>query len=210
MVGIDAQRLIVCRPFGFDKMCPPGQFMTGFDGQGNIKCEPATVPPPATHKQVFILSDTSDGNLGGVAGADTRCQDAAGAAGLSGIFLAWIADSDPASAPASRFVQAAVPYQNVLGQVIANNWADLTDGSLIREIDTDENGVVVLPTFIPVTNVEFDGTQADFNDHCNDWSSNSVSLLGVHGDENAVTTAWTNSGFEDCFLTQLTLYCFEQ
>ena len=52
---------------------------------------------------VFVTSQTFTGNLGGIAGADQKCQDLADAAGLPGIYKAWLADSDPASAPAQPF-----------------------------------------------------------------------------------------------------------
>ena len=94
---------------------------------------------------VFVSSQKFNGNLGGIAGADQKCQDLADAAGLPGTYFAWLADSDPANAPASRFTQAPNAYLrpgigSAAPQVVADDWADLTDGSLDLAINVTENG----------------------------------------------------------------------
>ena len=64
---------------------------------------------------VFVTSETYTGNLGGVAGADDKCQALADQAGLPGVYMAWIADSVPASAPATRFFQAPSGLHSTAG-----------------------------------------------------------------------------------------------
>ena len=54
-----------------------------------------TLTEPATPKTVFVSSQTYDGNLGGLAGADAKCQGLADAAGLKGTFKALLLDSWP-------------------------------------------------------------------------------------------------------------------
>jgi cysteine-rich repeat protein len=41
-------------------------------------------------KKVFVSSQMYDGNLGGLAGADAKCQALADAANLTGTYMAWI------------------------------------------------------------------------------------------------------------------------
>ena len=92
---------------------------------------------------VFVTSTRYNGNLGGLAGADAICQERAEAAGLApGIYLAWLSvDSGSAGTPLTRFVQSPGPYTLVDGTtIVANNWADLTDGFLAASISLDENG----------------------------------------------------------------------
>ena len=91
-----------------------------------------------THKNIFVTSQRHDGNFGGITGADTFCQGLATSAGLSGTYLAWL--SDTTTSPSARFAQANVPYRLVDGTTIANDWADLVDGSIQNPINLDEYG----------------------------------------------------------------------
>ena len=45
-----------------------------------------------------------------------------------------------AQAPATRFTQSVIPYVRTDGAVVANNWADLTDGTIQNPINVDEFG----------------------------------------------------------------------
>ena len=88
---------------------------------------------------VFVSSELYSGNLGGFEGADGKCQRLADAAGLPGQYKAWIGIEG--TGPAQRFNQPAnAAYQLTTGEVVATNWADLTDGLLAVNIDRDENG----------------------------------------------------------------------
>ena len=81
-----------------------------------------------THKNVFVTSQSHNGDFGGLTGADAFCQSLALTAGLSGTYKAWL--SDTTGSPATRFAQASVPYRLVDGTTIANDWNDLTDGTI--------------------------------------------------------------------------------
>ena len=121
-----------------DLKCTAGQ-VAMFDGSAWV-CADLFVP-----KVVFITSDSYTGNMGGIIGADAICQNLADLAGVAGIFRAWLSDSTGVS-PASRFVRSLGPYVRTDGEVIANNWADLTDGEIAVPINIDENGFSP-PTF---------------------------------------------------------------
>ncbi len=103
--------------------------------------------PPSALKIVFVTSTRYTGNLGGLSGAHAICQQVAGGAGLSGSYRAWLSQNIPQlpEGPASAMVHSSVPYVLVGGQQVADNWDDLTDGSLDRRIDQDERGNALLP-----------------------------------------------------------------
>ncbi len=82
--------------------------------------------------RVFITSTAYTGNLGGLSGADSKCQTRANAASLGGTWKAWLSDGSVSAA--SRLTHLNIPYVLVDGSLVANNWNDLTDGSLIRPI----------------------------------------------------------------------------
>jgi hypothetical protein len=81
--------------------------------------------------------------------ADSRCQALAEGAGLSGTFKAWISGRvDTGSGPVphgavDRFTQATVPYELVNGTKVADDWADLTDGTLDHAIELDGRGLPI-------------------------------------------------------------------
>jgi hypothetical protein len=153
---------------------------------------------------MFASSETYDGNLGGVAGADAKCNQLALAAGHEGTFLAWIADSSVS--PDTRDSKAGAPYVLTSGTVIANDWTDLTDGFINVAINRDEaNALTGSPIFV-WTNVTGQGV-AEGADHCLDWTSSSSSDAGARGQ--TLTTNWTNSVSSLCS-TPHRLYCIEQ
>jgi len=140
-------------------------------------------------KYVFITSQKYNGNLGGLAGADEKCQTLAVAASLEGTYKAWLSDST--STPSGRFIKTQTEFRLVDGTVIANDWDDLTDATLDSNINVDENGVVYSSAYHDIyvwTNTAPDGTgdhwlleyyenQYYFGDngHCDNWS------VGTHG-----------------------------
>ena len=161
---------------------------------------------------VFVTSQAFTGNLGGIAGADQKCQDLADAAGLPGTYLAWLADSGPASAPASRFTQAPNAYlQPGIGsaapQVVADDWADLTDGSLDRPFDVTENGNQIGGAFNVWTNVTIAGALLSAVHHCSDWTSTDVN--GYLGFGKRTDLGWTD-GIDNACVFPSHLYCFGQ
>jgi hypothetical protein len=173
----------------------------------------ATVVPSATAtpsaagtpvpKRVFVSSTTTQGNFGGTSGADGICANLASAAGLSGSFKAWL--SVAGDGPSTRFTEAAVPYALVDDTVIANDWSDLTDGSLAHAIDLDENGHAVSGDVWTSTTTA--GAPTTTNTNCTDYTS--TSGFGVCGNTGLKTGGWTNSSTPGCALS-LRLYCFEQ
>jgi hypothetical protein len=162
-----------------------------------------TLPLP---KRVFSTSSKHAGNLGGLTGADAICQTLASGAGLAGTFLAWLSDST--QSPSTRFVQAPTAYVRTDGATVADNWADLTDGTLQNPISLDENAAAA--TGIVWTNTDPDGSATSPSDHCMDWSSNDpMAPNGRIGQAADSDTTWTAWGTLNC-VNVARLYCVEQ
>jgi hypothetical protein len=92
----------------------------------------------STHRKVFITSQLFGANLGGLDGADAKCQALADAADVKGVYRAWL--SDTTGSPTTRFTRSTIPYRLVNGTTIANDWSDLVNGSIAAPISVTETG----------------------------------------------------------------------
>jgi cysteine-rich repeat protein len=168
-------------------------------------------------KLVFVTSTLHTANLGGLAGADGICQARAAAANLPGTYMAWLSTNLMNGTPATRFAQSVQPYRKVDGVLVANNWADLIDGTLASPINkTELNGNPPIgntgcagggfATVWSATN----GTGALINaaSTCTNWTStNGGSYWGLATDTSGNWTAWCSGG--SCSWTS-PIYCFQQ
>lgn len=93
-----------------------------------------------SQKVVFVTSQTFTGELGGLEGADQKCNTAATQANLPGNYKAFL--STTTTDASERLSHANVPYVLTTGEMVADNWSDLTDGQLDTYIHTDEFGNV--------------------------------------------------------------------
>lgn len=160
----------------------------------------------ASTRLVFVTSAVFGAQLGGVEGADAKCQDAADAAGLDGTFRAWL--STATSSPMANFHQSATPYVRVDGVEIAGDWSDLIDGDLAAPLEVDEWGNVQNNGECGNvwTNTLRDGKPHD-EDGCTGWTSlQDAALLGRSDITNYF---WTEGCVQDC-LKQYHLFCVEQ
>jgi hypothetical protein len=157
--------------------------------------------------RAFVTSKLFEGNLGGLAGADQKCQALADAAGLGGEFRAWLSDADtPITA---RFPASQGRYVRVDGVVIANNSSELALGkALMAPISVDETGTAPLPAISPYA---WTGQGTDVNSnvlYCADWTSSSTDDGGLIGNFTS-TERWQKLGATaDCAI-DMHLYCFE-
>ncbi len=187
---------------------PLGAFCTVTNGTGVTAGSNITNVQVVCFKpfyRVFVTNNLRGGAFGGVFGADGQCQSLATTAGLGGTWLAWISDSVGAS-PVGRFVQAPTPYKRLDGVTIANDWADLTDGTLAAPISVDQNGVggYAVGVWTSVTPAgAFSGSVT-----CGGW--NSFVATGLNGASSSTTGTWTQAGGTTCANPGLALYCFEQ
>jgi hypothetical protein len=186
-------------------------------GGGNLcdagACRAPRCGDPGVDCLVFISSQSYTGNLGGLAGADAKCQGLANAAGIEGTFMAWLSDST--ASPSTRFpTKSASPYKLLNGVKIADNWADLTDGTLDEWIYVEDTGDHGKPG---PGNQTWTGTRSTglaSGAHCNNWTSESSAVTGTVGyqrhalDEDGSWSNWP-SQMTTCGADRL-LYCFQQ
>jgi hypothetical protein len=177
-------------------------------------------------RHVFVTSQAFvAGNLGGLTGADDACRQLAVAAGLSSSYAAWLSDST--GSPVSRFAQDVGPYLLVNGTIVANNWNDLTSGTLRHAIDLSESGGPGAPSPDSITSAAVwtdttaSGTRSTalfgVGGSCNDWSDPMRTSV-VFGSTEFMDTGWTELGGESSDVgmvpaicaTAAALYCFEQ
>ncbi|MCR9093394.1 MAG: DUF1554 domain-containing protein [bacterium] len=168
------------------------------------------VAPPA-FRFVFATTSTTRADFGGIAAGDAICQSEAVSAGLSGTFRAWLSESQALASPDSpsvTFTQSTIPYVTTHGRQVADDWADLTDGTLDNPIDRDPVGAPVIGGVW--TGTETDGSSPPVaTNTCGEWTPGGTT--GVFGRTSSSGQEWTKalSPPAGC-ATSLRLYCFEQ
>jgi cysteine-rich repeat protein len=167
-----------------------------------------------TRRYVFGTSTMYTGALGGIAGADQKCNARAQAANLPGTYMAWI--SVVGTTPATRFTQSTVPYYLVDNVTkVADNWADLIDGSLDLAISRTELNTLTPNTAgscegsirLVRTGTNSNGTQGP--NICNNFTSSAMASLGTGGRTTSQTGTFSNCAPVACDML-LPIYCFQQ
>ena len=168
-------------------------------------------------KRVFVSSVLYTGNLGGLAGADAKCQGLADSAGLCGTFKAWL--SDATADAAARLTHATGNYVRTDGQIVASGWAGLVSGTIQHAINlTEANGAAPVGTVkcggTTITPVWTGSTTAGanvMNGSCSNWASSGSGPGGIFGNADATNAAWT-AMCQIVAVCQSTaaIYCVEQ
>lgn len=153
----------------------------------------------ARANRAFVSRGQFTGNLGGVAGADAKCQAEASAANLDGEFAALLkADTRPD--PVEPFVNSR-GWQLPSGNWVADQPAQLSDGSFFQPINEYADG-----TMVDGADDGYRVWSGDFaNFHCNNWLS-----TAPQGDQ-AWLAQWRrlSDGPHPCS-ESLRLFCFER
>jgi Protein of unknown function (DUF1554) len=163
--------------------------------------------PPWALKRVFVTSTTYTGNLGGLGGADDKCQAQATAAGLGGRFQAWLSADGTGNSAAARLTHATVPYVRVDGVQVAANYSDLVDGTLAQPIAVDESGAPASGLEWVWTGTTHSGGFSGFD--CQGWGNGGAAAVGTAGNRTKTDSTWTNFDGFICSQT-FRLYCMEQ
>jgi hypothetical protein len=198
----------------------------------NSSTNPSAVP---AGPRFFVTSSTSvTGNLGGLAGADARCQGLAAGAGLGSrtwrAYLSAERDATGARVDArSRIGQG--PWANVSGVIVANNLDELHARKGDAAVFVDERGQRIPGQWAgspsPVQHDILTGSNADgtlmAGATCGDWTSDSTTTvaqvghsdgLGPGGDSTGALSSWNSSHLnQNCSNTAPRggagrLYCF--
>ncbi len=162
-------------------------------------------------KTVFVTSAAFKGNLGGLTGADAKCQaEADGPASIvpSGTYLAWL--SDVFDSPDIRFTKSSHPYILSDGTKIAEDFTDLTDGSILHAINIDPTGKRLRSErFWTGTNP--DGTAADYPQTCDGWEADRLTnFRGMTGNRTNTTILWSSRYPRMGCGRRFRLACFQQ
>ena len=160
-------------------------------------------------KLVFVTSTTVTGDFG-MAGGDTKCNDLAAAAGITGNFVAWISLG---STPASSRIGWNGAYAKKGGTRIAACRSVLLGGVLASPIDQDERGTSV--TKSPVwTNTNAQGAVDRAGYDCQGFTKiipdDGGAASAYVGTTDAVDGRWTSTGMALPCSEKARLYCFER
>lgn len=195
----------------------------------------STTPSATAGPRFFVTSTTSvTGNLGGLSGADARCQNLASGVGLGSktwrAYLSAERDATGARVDArSRIGQG--PWSNVNGVVVATDLNDLHSRKGDAATFVDERGQRINGQWTgspsPVQHDILTGSNADgtlmVGFTCADWTSDSASAigqvghsdgLGPGGDSSGALSSWNSShANQNCANTAPRggagrLYCF--
>jgi hypothetical protein len=149
----------------------------------------------------FVSSTIFDGNFGGVAGADLKCNTLAAAQGLKGKYRAWVSVS---GTNAADRITSAGPWHLVTGPLVAATHAELVSGKLARPLDIDEKGTAAPTDEDRVwTGTAADGTFS--GPECGQWAGGGS---GRVGEAEFSDTRWSNATTEACDQVNR-VYCFE-
>lgn len=150
--------------------------------------------------RMFTTRDEYTGDLGGVSGADQKCVDLAAESGMGGEWKALISSS-------TQDIKDIMPdeaYIRLDGQVVANDKADLFDGTLDNPILLDQHGFSFSR---PVWTGTLPNGSAKSNT-CNDWTDGGSGQSTERGDSSAVDQTWVHGNVALCSLP-LGLFCYE-
>jgi hypothetical protein len=163
---------------------------------GSLDCE----------RFVFVTSRTTAGDIDGLEGADTFCQEHADASPrLEGRkFRAWLSTADtPAN---GRLPRGTRPYRRTDGVVVQTSFDKILEGPLLQPINVDENGIVV-PTSMVWTGSSAQGNFAGAD--CGGWYLAASTQTADVGSASAVDVSWSNRGAEGACHQLARFYCFE-
>jgi hypothetical protein len=153
---------------------------------------------------VFTSSLVHDGNMGGAAGGDAMCAQAASASGLPGHFISWIGTST--TNPLTR-LGTARGWIRPDGLPFVDLASGLKDGQILYPPAVNEQGQPA-DNFFVYTGANVDGTIAtNPQSNCNDFTSNGSTDLGNGGASTGGTWVWT-SGLAQYCSGSYPVYCF--
>lgn len=185
-----------------------GSANAGASGEGGAGGTPSGGPNLA-----FVTSSGfTPQALGGLAGADEKCQMVAQNAGLEGTFVAWLSDS---TTDARDRLGNARGWVRLDGKPFADRVEDIAAGLHFYPLNITQGGTLLTSQVVPViTGTGADGRKsAPFGDYCQNYSGANAEYGVVHGDVNYADDRWTIMGEQAGDLLACNsagrLYCFQ-
>ena len=191
-----------CRPNSNtleEQVCPYGNsIIHDCAAEYNMKCiKGACVPEQA---RIFVTDYSWSGAIGGLFGADDKCQAQADLAGLGYGWLAFMADTSYPDIASS--LRSDVQFVRIDGKLVASNKNDLVNGNLVNPVNLDQYGNIV--NGVAWTGLTSGGVGTGVN--CHDWGW--VSESGTYGSTSSTSASWMDSGVAPCEEPKH-LYCLE-
>lgn len=160
---------------------------------------------------IFVTSTKYTGDTNGLEGADNRCRNRAGNAGLPRWETYRALLSDSTTDAADRLYHAPGLYRLVNGLPVAHGWHALMTGPLENPVNVTELSTTAVVSVW--TGSVYGATAVPGAEHCMNWTSESSLLYGHYGRSFDVDAAWLFSPSEanpsDC-ISNRSLYCIEQ
>ena len=165
----------------------------------------------ACARRVFTTHATYHGDLGGLSGADDKCQSAADDSGNPALvgrkFAAWMSISEAGSEAKDRLTHGTLAYDHTRDSAVANDWSGFASSTHLQPMRYDENGNDVGDDFV------WTGTDAlgfAVTDDCNGWADGTNAHSGVVGASSIVTgMGWSDVTSTTCDQVAH-LYCVER
>jgi hypothetical protein len=156
---------------------------------------------------MFVTSSTYTGNLGGLDGADAKCNALAEEAELPGTYKAWLSTTTVNAK--DRIADSTLGFQRVDGEMIAANLSDLIDWEILNPISRDEYDATVTTSVWTGTNES--GNKISTST-CQDWTYELSDLGGgsACGNSGASDFRWTFSIASYTCGTMRPFYCIQQ
>ncbi len=143
---------------------------------------------PNTTMSFFVTSTGSGadgGNLGGLAGADAKCQNLATSAGAGArTWQAYLStgNTGPGAAVDARDRIGSGPWFNHGGTMVAANIADLHANGILGNVVFDESGNAIPGNeHDALTGTASDGTLNSDSETCTNWTNGTVNSQGQVG-----------------------------
>ena len=184
-------------------------------------CYPTCTAPTM---RIFVTSELYTGDLGGLAGADAKCQSLADKVGDAGTYKAWLGTRDVR--PTNRLYHSPGRYKRVDGVVVAGNFEQLMNGPLQAQVTVTETGESIdeidtmknewYYTIFWSGEADDDYNLADQTDgYCADWTSATWEDMGS---TTPIDTAgyggkadvYDFEGWSNCRQFHLPLLCVQQ
>lgn len=199
----------ICGPNEDVNTCP--QDCAGFCGDGVCNAyfgeNYANCPQDCTFTNNWLIFESNSGLtvpfgsnvVSGLDAADQLCQTEATNLGFSGSFVAWLSNS---TLNVRDRISDGV-YVNLNQQIVANDKADLLDGSLVNAITPG------YPTNGVTTGTDIYGIHS--GQSCSDWTGTSINELANGGFAASTYGSWTYGFSNNCGLAtgQRLFYCFQ-
>lgn len=179
-------------------------------GGGTSSCQSSST----TSKKIFQTTSQYDGNLGGVTGADSKCNSDAGKPAGGGTYKALIASGT------TRRACTTLGCTGGCGE--GSSWVLKPNTTYIQGFGTNQTigtttsaAIFAFPLSAVMgdqTSVSFTGLTKDWTNHsnnCTEWTNNTAGTGRVGDDTQTISDA-ISSGNTACTTTTVNLFCVEQ